>query len=335
MVVPVFLPHMGCGEHCIYCHQGYITHAGHADVKARVDAAFAGRTSSCDVGLFGGNIFGIEPDDLRRVFSFFAPYRSVIRSFRLSTKPVPLEDETISILKENGVDLIELGIPTFNDTLLALLNRAHTSSDLFRAHDRLKNEGFSLALQFMVGLPGEGPADIEETTRNMLLLKPAYIRIYPLIVLKNTPLYSLYASGRFIPEEFDVVLDRACAIYSSAVKSGIGIANVGLTDNELVRDMVVGGFYHPAYGFLVQSRLFINAVEESLKELVNPVDITVIIHRNDVPLLVGHKRHNILRLAEKGLIIRWDPSGSVRGEFTISNGTETVSGSAFPITHNP
>lgn len=329
MVVPVFLPHAGCSERCIYCHQGYITDSGGADIKARIDAAFAGRGTPCDVGLFGGNIFGIEPEALAKTFSLFEPYRELIRAFRLSTKPVPLRDATITLFKENGVDLIELGIPTFNDRILASLNRAHTGEDLFRAYERLKNEGFALALQFMVGLPGETPADIDETVTNMLFLKPDYIRIYPLIVLKNTPLYPLYESGEFVPAEFDAVLGRACRIYLNAVKNGIGVANVGLTDNELVRDMVAGGFYHPAYGFLVQSRIFIDAVEGSLREFGSPAEIAVIIHKSDVPLLVGHKRENIKRLAVQGITVHWDPSGTKRGKFTLRSGRKTVNGSAF------
>lgn len=329
MVVPVFLPHLGCVERCIYCHQGYITGAGDAGIRARIDAAFAGRTEPCDAGLFGGSIFGIEPGALEDIFGLFQPYRGLIRNFRLSTKPVPLRDETIAVLKKNGVSLIELGIPTFNDRTLVALNRAHTGEDLFRAYDRLKNEGFALALQFMVGLPGETEADIDETIRKMVLLQPAYIRIYPLVVLENTPLHSLYRSGEFVPDNFDAVLDRACRIYVHAVRNGIGVANVGLTDNELVRDMVAGGFYHPAYGFLVQSRIFINAVEEILREFESPAEITVIVHKSDVPLLIGHKRENIRRLAAQGITVHWEPSGTERGKFTIRSGGMMVNGSAF------
>ena len=39
MVIPVFLPHSGCNERCVYCHQGYITDSGGADIKARIDGA--------------------------------------------------------------------------------------------------------------------------------------------------------------------------------------------------------------------------------------------------------------------------------------------------------
>ncbi len=329
MVVPVFLPHLGCSQRCIYCHQGYITEAGRDDVKSRIDAAFAGRTEPCEVGLFGGNIFGIEPAMLENIFRFFDEWRGLIRSFRLSTKPVPLRDETIAVLKRNGVGLIELGIPTFNDAILAYVNRGHTGGDLLQAYDRLQREGFDLALQFMVGLPGEKTSDIDETIRYMVRLKPGYIRIYPLVIMRNTPLHSLYEEQRFIPDAFDDVLERACRIYKAAMENGIEVANVGLTDNELVRDMVAGGNYHPAYGFLVQSRIFNEAVEEVLREFEPPAEITIIIHKNDVPLLVGYKRENIKRFEARKIAVRWDPSGTERAKFVVVSGGKSVAGMAL------
>lgn len=331
MVVPIFLPHLGCRDRCTYCHQGYITDVSGEDIKARIDAAFIHRAAPCDVGLFGGNIFGIEPAVLEKMFSFFEPYRDWVRAFRLSTKPVPLRDETIYLLKENKTDIIELGIPTFNDAILAGLNRAHTGQDLFDAYHRLKEEGFSVALQFMVGLPGENENDIENIIRNMVRLKPVYIRIYPLVVLKDTPLYALYRTGQFRPTAFDDVLDCACRIYANAVKNGISVANVGLTDNELVRDMVAGGHYHPAYGFLVQSRIFIRAVEIVLKHLGYPKDITIILHNADIPLLIGHKKQNIMKFSRMGVTVKWVPSGNNRGHFEVRSQKGSAAGSVQDI----
>lgn len=331
MVVPVFLPHFGCIERCIYCHQGYITDIREEGLRARIDDALRDRSEPCEVGLFGGNIFGIEPAALKRLFSFFDDHRDVISGFRISTKPVPLRDETIAILKRNNVGLIELGIPTFNDRILREMNRGHTAQDLFRACGRLNSEGFKLALQFMVGLPGEERSDIENAVENMARLKPSYIRIYPLVVLRNTPLYRLYESGVFVPISFDDALDRAALLYLNALKRGIGVVNVGLTDNELVRDMVAGGFYHPAYGFLVQSRIFFLAVSGALKKLGDPAEATVILHRNDIPLLVGHRRENMTRFAAMGITVRWEASGPRQGSFEIASAAGNISGTMLEV----
>ncbi len=326
MVIPVFLPHVGCTVRCIYCHQGYITGIDERDLKERIDRALSGRSEACEVGLFGGNIFGVEPADLERLFSFFDAHRGVVRGFRLSTKPVPLRDDTIDILKSNGVRLVELGIPTFNDTVLAALNRAHTAEDLFRAYERLLGEGFGLALQFMVGLPGETMSDIEETVENMVRLGPEYIRIYPLVVFRNTPLYGLYEKGGFTPIPFEEALERAALIYRRALEAGIDVANVGLTDNEMVKEMVAGGFYHPAFGNLVQSRIFRDALGSVLGKIKGPKEVTVVLHRNDIPLLVGYRRENLRHFASLGIALRWDPSGAERGSFEVISGRERVIG---------
>lgn len=326
MVIPVFLPHSGCDERCVYCHQGYITDSGGRDIKARIDGALRDRREACEVGLFGGNIFGMEPADLAGLFSFFAPYKDVVKGFRLSTKPVPLRDDTIDILKRNGVRIIELGIPTFNDTILAALNRAHTVADLVQAYDRLLGEGFRLALQFMVGLPGETMSDIEEMVESMVRLGPEYIRIYPLVVLRNTPLHRLFETGSFTPIPFDEALERAVLIYRRALEEGIDVVNVGLTDNEIIREMVAGGFYHPAFGSLVQSRIFRNALQTAIGKLKGPGEVTVILHRNDIPLLVGYRRENLTYFASLGIALRWDPSGVERGSFEVVSGRERAKG---------
>jgi len=324
MVIPVFFPHAGCTVRCIYCQQGYITGIDEKSVRERIDRALGGRVEPCEVGLFGGNIFGVKSADLERLFSFFAAYRGILRGFRLSTKPVPLRDDTIDILKRNGVRLIELGIPTFNDVILAALNRAHTAKDLFRAFDRLEGEGFRLALQLMVGLPGETMGDIEEAVENMVRLRPEYIRIYPLVILRNTPLYRLYEIGEFTPIAFDEALERAALIYRKAREEGIDVVNVGLTDNEMVREMVAGGSYHPAFGNLVQSRIFRDALGAVLGKIKGPREVTVVLHRNDIPLLVGYRRENLTHFASLGIALRWDPSGAERGCFEVVSGEGRV-----------
>ena len=130
MIVPIFLPHLGCQDRCIYCDQDTITDVNARDLKSRIEEILTSRKDPFEVGLYGGNIFNIKPEALRRLFSYFDNYRAVIKNFRISTKPVPLDDEVIAILIENRVTTVELGIPSFNDHILELLNRKHTAADL-------------------------------------------------------------------------------------------------------------------------------------------------------------------------------------------------------------
>jgi hypothetical protein len=103
------------------------------------------------------------------------------------------------------------------------------------------------------------------------------------------------------------------------------------TAHELVRDMVAGGHYHPAYGFLVQSRIFFRAVEIALGHLGYPKDVTIIIHNADIPLLVGHKKQNIVKFARLGVTVKWEPSGHDHGYFEVRSQRGSAAGSVQDI----
>jgi hypothetical protein len=104
------------------------------------------------------------------------------------------------------------------------------------------------------------------------------------------------------------------------------VVNVGLTDNEMVREMVAGGFYHPAFGSLVQSRVFRDALGSVLRKIEDPKEVTVVLHRNDIPLLVGYRRGNLKYFASLGVALRWDPSGAERGSFEVLSGNQRMRG---------
>jgi histone acetyltransferase (RNA polymerase elongator complex component) len=112
-----------CGKRCIYCDQGAITERNGGDIHAIIRGALEKQKGPFEVGLYGGNIFGIEPSILRELFLYFKAYSDLITNFRVSTRPSPLIRETIEILKESKVTIIELGIPSFNDMILKHLKR--------------------------------------------------------------------------------------------------------------------------------------------------------------------------------------------------------------------
>jgi len=329
MIVPIFLPHLGCQSRCIYCDQDIITDIGEEDLQTRIVQALARQKGSFEVGLYGGNIFGLKPEALKRLFSYFDSYTSVITNFRISTKPVPLDHETITILKENRVTAIELGIPSFNDQILELLNRRHTAADLKNSFSILKGEGFQVALQVMVGLPYETMDDIWETTTNIINLKPFYIRIYPLTFISGTPLAEMYKAGEFPAIIFEEAVHRAMLIYLNGLYHGVTTVKMGLTDNEVIKDRIVGGYYHPAFGFLVKSRAFCLAVTNKIQEGAIKGDVLISLNNHDIPHLLGHKRCNITCFHELGISITWQVIDISSGAFKLKSGNKEILGNVF------
>jgi radical SAM superfamily enzyme YgiQ (UPF0313 family) len=330
MILPVFLPHLGCNEKCIYCDQQFITDPKDADLNNVIAKTLSVHDGPYEVGLFGGNIFGLKPDQLLTVFSGFDEYLDRITNFRISTKPVPLDKKIIDILKANRVTVIELGIPTFNNKILSKLNRRHSAENLIATYRTLTEEGFHVALQLMAGLPDETMEDITTMAEHMITLKPFYIRIYPLVVLATTPLEEMYVKGLFVPDPFDTVLDRVVYLYLYALRGGIPVVKMGLTDNEVIQEKILAGQYHPAYGYMVKSRAFYLAIMARL--FVVPLKgntVTVYLNNRDVPHLLGYKRTNIAGFEKEGISILWEKEEIDRDNFILYYDGHSITGDIF------
>jgi histone acetyltransferase (RNA polymerase elongator complex component) len=330
MIIPIFLPHLGCIDRCIYCNQGYITNVLDDNIRSTIKHSLSVNKDAFEVGLYGGNIFNIDPFLLRTLFNYFEPYKERITNFRISTKPVPLKEETIGILRANNVSVIELGMPAFNDDILGKLNRRHTVDEFLAAFHALKSEGFNVAIQVMVGLPGESWSDIKVTANSIIQLNPFYIRIYPLVVIADTPLEAMYNNGVFVPIPFDEALDRAAFIYLTALKHNIKTVKIGLTDNEIIKDKVVAGHYHPAFGYLVRSQAFYLGVKTLIEKHALKGDVIVHLNNRDIPHLVGQKRSNIERFQKAGIMVTWQKEEHIdEGSFIIESALLRVRGDIF------
>ncbi|HOH25813.1 MAG TPA: radical SAM protein [Syntrophorhabdus sp.] len=329
MIIPIFLPHLGCQSRCIYCDQDVITDIEKDDIGTRIDESLAGRKGPLEVGLYGGNIFGLNSEDVKRLFSYFRSHEDKITNFRVSTKPIPLDPEVIAILRENRATVIELGIPAFNDHILGFLNRRHTTADLINAFSMLTGEGFQVALQVMVGLPHETLDDVRETVRNIVKLKPSYIRIYPLAFISGTPLAAMHEAGAFTAITFEETLQRTVLIYLNALQHGIKTVKMGLTDNEVIKDRIVGGYYHPAFGFLVKSQAFHQALMARVIEGGFTGYATVCLNSRDISHFLGYKRTNLARFREAGLSVTWEAANIAPGTFILKTGKKKIWGTIF------
>ncbi len=327
MILPVFLPHMGCGQRCTYCNQNIITdELRERSLDDRLASLFKPLKTAVEVAFYGGNPLGLDPEHLERLLAGLVPYRNNITGVRMSVKPGRLSSRAIGIMKHHGVKTIELGMPCFNDRILADLNRGHTTADLFDTYRQLKEGGFELGLQVMVGLPGETDKDLRETASSVVALAPAFIRIYPLCVIEDTPLFERFHSGDFSPDSLETAVTKAAYIYIRAWDRGIRTIKMGLTDNEVLKRKVAAGPYHPAFGYLVKSEAFYLAVLRASSVGGLSGAVQVLLNRRDIPHLVGPKRLNIHRFREKGIEPVWCAAEMPAGSFVATADVKKASG---------
>jgi histone acetyltransferase (RNA polymerase elongator complex component) len=318
MILPVFLPHLGCRQRCVYCNQQPITgKSGPPDALESVRNALEAFEGRAEVAIYGGNPFGLGADGLAHLLSLFDAYREKIAGMRLSTEPIPPDIRMIHALKEHDVRVIELGMPAFNDETLRALGRHHTVQDLYDTYRILTDEGFTIGLQVMIGLPGETRQAVHSMVQHLNVLKPAFLRIYPLVVLRETPLAAAFEQKRFTPLSLEEAVLRSLLIYLPASASGIRVIKMGLTTNEFLKDELKAGPFHPAFGYLVRSQAFYLAVTRVCREKGISGEITLFCNRRDIPHVTGYRRTNTQKFAAEGLSLHWQESDLPQGCFRI------------------
>ena len=99
-------------------------------------------------------------------------------------------------LKQTPVNRISMGIQTFDDATLRILNRRHTEQIARMATMRLREKGFqNVSIDLMYGLPGETIEQWENDLQQAIALNVEHISAYHLTYEEGTPLYRRLQQG--------------------------------------------------------------------------------------------------------------------------------------------
>jgi elongator complex protein 3 len=120
----------------------------------------------------------------------------------IETRPDLVDLAEIKRLRQLGVTRVELGVQTIYDDILKLNKRGHTVKSTISATKMLKNNGFKVSYQVMPNLLGSTfKKDLKmlKTIFENDNFKPDALKIYPLALIKNTPLYKLFKAKKYHP----------------------------------------------------------------------------------------------------------------------------------------
>lgn len=273
--IPVFIPHLGCPNDCVFCNQRAIS--GHmtfemSDAVRDIDTAIASLPPNADaeIAFFGGSFTGIDRSLMTGLLDIAESKvrAGYVSSIRLSTRPDYIDAEIIAILRRYSVKTIELGIQSMNDTVLAASKRGHTSAQSEIACSLVLDGGFSLVGQMMVGLPLSTSDDEIETAKRICSMGACGARIYPTVVLCHTALADMSAAGSYAPLTPEEGARRASLPLEVFADHGVEVLRVGLcaTDTLSGGGDVLGGAYHPALGEMAAGELYLRRIRHAVGE---------------------------------------------------------------------
>ena len=301
--IPVFVPHMGCPNKCVFCDQRAISGVR---VFKREEAvrtveghlATAPADAEIEIAFFGGSFTGIDRDLMISLLDTAEGYvrGGRVSGIRMSTRPDYIDGQIVKILERYTVSAVELGVQSMRDEVLSASKRGHTADDSRRAFFLLGEAGIAAVGQMMIGLPRSTCEDEIFTAREICAAGAVGSRIYPTVVFENTELAAMMRSGGYFPLTVEEAVRRSADALSVFASHGVPCLRVSLYGgDEPGGGEAVAGPLHPALGELVLGEYYRRLITEKIDALTDekkPSLITVYVPKGDLSAAIGHRGAN-------------------------------------------
>lgn len=304
--IPIFIPHLGCPNTCVFCNQRTISGVIEfhpEDVRSEIEAALltVEKEAECEIAFFGGSFTGIDRDLMTELlqiaYSFVKDGR--VKSIRCSTRPDYIDPDIIGILKKYGVKTVELGLQSVSEKVLQLTKRGHSFASEKNACDLIISSGLSLVGQMMIGLPGSTLEDELDTARFIIESGAVAARIYPTVVFYGTELCDMSLRSEYTPLTNDEAVYRCAKVYELFFEAGVKVIRIGLHASENLSDksLCYAGASHAAIGELVLGEFYYNRINAALSNFsVRGERIKIKVPVGATSRAVGQNKRNKLRL---------------------------------------
>lgn len=162
--------------------------------------------SSFDTIYIGGGtpslLSAVQIDD---IISTINKYFDIDRQAEITVEvnPGDVSFDYFKALRKSGINRLNIGIQSFDDNILRLLGRRHSSIEAIAAIEAARTAGFdNLGIDLIYGIHGQGIKSWINTLQKAVSFAPEHISCYQLSLDDKTPLYKKYSSeGWQLPDE--------------------------------------------------------------------------------------------------------------------------------------
>ncbi len=311
LIIPVFISHEGCPHQCLFCNQQSI--AGE-DRQGAVECSSVDETirdwlkrtrdnRRVQVAFYGGSFSCLPESRQHLLLGVVAPYlqSAKVHLVRISTRPDCINRKMCEKLYSSGVRIVELGCQSMNDGVLKRTRRGHSVEQTILAAEMVRQSGMELGVQLMLGLPGETTRSFFSGIAQVIEMKPAFVRLYPALVIDNTAMAAMYRKKKYTPLTFNRAIALTCKAYELLSSANIKVIRMGLQHSDSLVKSVVAGPYHESFGEHVLARSWFKRVRRCLFICPENKKVKISISNRDLSLFLGPQRKNMDRLKQLGL----------------------------------
>lgn len=150
----------------------------------------------------GGTPSLVAPEELQRLIDRTGELfdLTAVAEITAEANPDDLTPDYLQRLGRTQIGRLSIGIQSFDDAELRLMNRRHTAAQAERAMLDAREAGFeNLSADLIFGTPGFGEATLRRTLERMVALRPEHISAYHLTIEEGTALHRRRLRGELAP----------------------------------------------------------------------------------------------------------------------------------------
>lgn len=315
---PAFIPFAGCPFRCVYCSQERATGADarpleaiYADLENDLEQALARGTEPLELAFFGGTFTALPEPWPERFLSLAGEFRKkgLITRVRCSTRPDAVDPAMLRAMRAMGLDLVELGVQSFTDAALEASARKYGGNQAARACAIVAEAGLGLGVQLMPGMPGMKAVDFLADVDRAVAMKPECVRLYPCVVLEETPLAAMWRKGQYRPWSLGRTVPLLALALRRFWRADIQVIRMGLAPEPGLVEKMLDGPWHPGLGSMVRAHALYALIRTRAAALDKAPEALFVPGRH-ISDLWGHKREMEHLYARIGLsrnkIKAWD-----------------------------
>jgi len=212
-----------CKQACHYCNFHFSTNQKQVDqlwysmqreLEIRFDEV---KVPLQSIYFGGGSPSLLPPNKIASLLDRVKAQHSIHDSLEITMEvnPDDVTREYLKEIKQAGVNRLSLGIQSFQEKDLQLMNRAHTVDNALNALEWVSDIFLNFSIDLIYGMPNSTLKEWEENLNKALEFNPPHISTYALTVEEKTALYHQVEKGEVllvdedeVKEQYDLMRNR-------------------------------------------------------------------------------------------------------------------------------
>lgn len=225
-----------------------------------------------------------------------------IDSIRIKTEAKSINKQSIKVLKKYKVKIVELDAGSTNNYILKRAKIKYKYEDIIKASKLIRRARIKLHFNMMIGMPESTKLDELNSAKELIKLKPKLIKIYPVVVLKQTKLEKELINDEYEPLTMVQAVERCKELTYLFNKKKIKVIEGAMEDisnDENISNNIIAGPYDIEFRNLVESSIWCDSIVQKIKKFnVKVKEVEVRVNPINYENAVGYKNENIEKLEE-------------------------------------